>query len=192
MQSLKSQDEKPKLHGCTASQLASKGLTEAQASDALIALHADQCNFITKVGIENQQGKYAINWQAAFLSLQSMLIERYVEQTYCAHHVRVYRILKAKGFVEEKELTKLSLLPQKNIRVIISRMISDGLFQMQEVPQSLRNTTQGVLFGLSFGGRAGQVIFKKRVEQAIINLLERDGKLGPMQNLCLEMNHLNF
>ena len=62
MQQLVSQDSKPKLHGFIASQLVRKGMTETQASDALISLHADQCNFITKVGIENQQGKYAINW----------------------------------------------------------------------------------------------------------------------------------
>jgi len=40
-----------------------------------------------------------------------MLIERYIESTYGAHHVRVMRILNEKGFVEEKEITKLSLLP---------------------------------------------------------------------------------
>jgi transcription initiation factor IIE alpha subunit len=56
-----------------------------------------------------------------------MLIERYIEQTYGAHHVRICRILRAKGFLEEKELTKLSLLPQKNLRVIISLLITEGL-----------------------------------------------------------------
>ena len=89
---------------------------------------------ITKVGIVAQQGKYAINWRSAFVSMQTMLIDRYVESTYGKHQVRVLRILRQKGFTEEKELTKLSLLPQKNLRVILTKFINDGLLQIQEKP----------------------------------------------------------
>lgn len=56
-----------------------------------------------------------------------MLVEKYIETTYGPHHVRVYRILKAKGFMEEKDLTKLSLLPQKNLRSILAKLMSDGI-----------------------------------------------------------------
>jgi transcription initiation factor IIE alpha subunit len=40
-----------------------------------------------------------------------MLVEKYITQTYGPHHVRVVRIMKAKGFLEEKDLTRFSLLP---------------------------------------------------------------------------------
>jgi hypothetical protein len=40
-----------------------------------------------------------------------MLVEKYITQTYGSHHVRVVRIMKAKGFLEEKDLTRFSLLP---------------------------------------------------------------------------------
>jgi len=76
-------------------------------NEALKAIYADRANLITKVGSE----KYGINWKTSLISLQYMLIERYIESTYGAHHVRVMRILNEKGFVEEKEITKLSLLP---------------------------------------------------------------------------------
>lgn len=56
-----------------------------------------------------------------------MLLDNYVEGVYGVHHTRVIRILRQKGFLEEKELTKLSLLPQKNLRVILSRLTVDGI-----------------------------------------------------------------
>jgi hypothetical protein len=70
--------------------------------------------------------------------------------------------------------------------------VKDGLVQIQEVPQVLRQSTSGPMFGLSFGGKSGITIFKARVEQAIENILVKDGKLGALHDLCLELNHLTF
>ena len=119
----------------------------------------------------SQQGKYAVNWRAAFASMQSMLIDRYVESIYGKHQVRVLRILRQKGFTEEKELTKLSLLPQKNLRVILTRFINDGLVQIQEKPQSLKSNSSGPLYALSFGGAGPIIQFRQRVAQSILNHL---------------------
>jgi DNA-directed RNA polymerase III subunit RPC3 len=82
---------------------------------------------VLRVGIAANGGKFAINWQQAFKNLQLMLLDNYVEVIYGAHHTRVVRILRQKGFLEEKELTKLSLLPQKNLRVILSRLTVDSI-----------------------------------------------------------------
>jgi DNA-directed RNA polymerase III subunit RPC3 len=82
---------------------------------------------VLRVGIAANGGKFAINWQQAFKNLQLMLLDNYVEGIYGAHHTRVVRILRQKGFLEEKELTKLSLLPQKNLRVILSRLTVDSI-----------------------------------------------------------------
>lgn len=80
-----------------------------------------------KAGVAASGDKFAIDWDQAYKSLQIMLLDNYVEGVYGAHHARVIRILRSKGFLEEKELTKLSLLPQKNLRVILSRLTVDGI-----------------------------------------------------------------
>ena len=41
--------------------------------------------------------------------------------------------MRQKGFIEEKELVKLCLLPQRNIRAIVNRLITDGMIQTQEL-----------------------------------------------------------
>ena len=128
---------RPKLNGFTASEILacnnSLG-TDAQVVEALESLHADKTGLITTSGMAAKQAKYAIDWHSAFSSLQQMLIEKYVEDIYGKHHVRVFRILRQKGFTEEKELTKLCLLPQKNLRVILTKFVNEGFIQIQEKP----------------------------------------------------------
>ena len=81
---------RPKMNGHSAAEILASSTkeslgTETQISEALEFLHADQAGLITKVGIVAQQGKYAINWRSAFVSMQMMLIDRYVESTYGKH-----------------------------------------------------------------------------------------------------------
>ena len=43
------------------------------------------------------------------------------------------RVLRQKGFMEERELVKLCLLPQQNIRAIVGKLMSEGLIMSQEI-----------------------------------------------------------
>jgi len=77
---------------------------------------------------------YAINWSGAFKSVQLTLFEQIISTSLGAHYSRVLRILRQKGFIEEKELTKMCLLPQKNIRSLVNKLVHDGLVTFQEMP----------------------------------------------------------
>lgn len=142
--------------------------------------------------MEANQGKYAINWQTAFQSVQTMLLDKYVEKTYSSHHLRVVRILRSQGYLEEKDLTKFTLLPQKNLRAILCQLICDGVICSQEVPQSMKSSVSGPIYGLSFQGRGLLDAYRSRVVQSILNLVVKVGKLGPMHGLCVEMNHMHY
>lgn len=72
-----------------------------------------------------------MNWGDAFAKVQVSLIDQVVNGAYGsgkgAHFCRVLRILRQRGFMEEKEIVKLSLLPQKNVLAIVNRFLADGL-----------------------------------------------------------------
>lgn len=91
-------------------------------------------------------GKYAINWVEGFKTVQKLLFDTLAEGIYGSNHVRVMRVLRQKGFLEEKELTKFCLLPQRNLRAILSRLMSDGVIQTQDLPASVKGS--GPLYGL--------------------------------------------
>jgi hypothetical protein len=82
----------------------------------------------------------------------------------------VVRILRQKGFLEEKELTKLSLLPQKNLRVILSLLITEGILQTQDLPQSVKGAhSSGPMYGLH--ARTLLSLFQQNVAKTLLNLL---------------------
>lgn len=66
-------------------------------------------------------------------------MDEYICKTYGDHHLRVIRILRQEGFIEEKELTKFSLLPQRNLRSILSRLMCEGFVSTQDIPISLKS-----------------------------------------------------
>jgi ribosomal protein S8 len=49
-----------------------------------------------------------------------------VEETMSKYHSRVVRILKAKGFLEEKDIISMCLLSVKDTRTLINQLLSEG------------------------------------------------------------------
>lgn len=126
--------------------------------------------------------------------MQKALNERIITNVYSAHHAKVMRILAQKGFCEEKELVKMSLLPQKNVLAIVNRLLADGYLLTQEMPikggSSVAPSGCLLLFGLNQSHIQKKMGFN--VTKATLNLLLRVGSLGHCQNLALEMNHLSI
>ena len=94
--------------------------------------------------------------------------------------------------MEEKELVKLCLLPQQNVRSIVGRLLSDGLLLSQEV--AVKGSNASGYKALMYGVNVLSVYQKLglQMQHATLNLLLRARKLGMMQNITLELNHLNF
>ena len=57
--------------------------------------------------------------------------------------------------MEEKEIVKLSLLPQKNVLAIVNRLLADGLISTQEMPikggSSVGRNGDLLLYGVTQG-----------------------------------------
>ena len=95
--------------------------------------------------------------------------------------------------MEEKEIVKLSLLPQKNVLAIVNRFMADGLLTTQEMPIK-GGSSIGHNGGLLLYGVTSSQMTKKvghNLAKTILNVsLATGGKLGKLSNLTLEMNHL--
>lgn len=61
----------------------------------------------------------------------------------------------------------------------------------QDLPGHLRGAQlAGTMYGLNT--KVAQTLFRRRVSQAMLNLLEKWGRLAQMSDLSNEFNHLNF
>ena len=87
-------------------------LSEAKIASACRLLAEDAANIVkeTKDG-RSQQGLYAINWLAGYNSVKAALVDQIITNSYGRDHSQVVRVLRQKGFVEEKELVKMCCLP---------------------------------------------------------------------------------
>lgn len=166
---------------------------------ALAALDADQSEIVTRLSFDQhlQLGRYAINWQAGFRTIQTSLVDSVVAGAYGSgkgiHFCRVLRILRQRGFMEEKEIVRLSLLPQANVLAIVNRFIADGLLTTQEMPIK-GGSSVGLKGDLLLYGVFKDTLRKKmghNIAKSILNvMLATRGTLGKLSNLPLEMNHL--
>jgi hypothetical protein len=62
--------------------------------------------FIKKVSFDHklQADVYAVNFSGMFQAFREQLIMGIVEETMSKYHARVMRVLRAKGFLEEKDI----------------------------------------------------------------------------------------
>ena len=195
-----SKEQQPaRLHPFTAQDLSSRlqGTSVSKIEQALMTIAADQSDLVTSLVQDNNVRRYAVNWGDAFAKVQASLIDQVVTGAYGsgkgAHFCRVLRILRQRGFMEEKEIVKLSLLPQKNVLAIVNRFLADGLLLTQEMPIK-GGSSVGLAGGLLLYGVSAPALQKKmghNVAKSVLNvMLATGGTLGKLNNLTLEMNHL--
>ena len=95
-----------KLQGATATDLKKHlpSLSEAKIISAFRLLAQDSAGIVKEKGTDrgSQQGIYAINWLSGFNSVKLTLLEQIISNRYCAHHSRVIRVLRQRGYLEEK------------------------------------------------------------------------------------------
>mmetsp|Transcript_15152 Transcript_15152/g.19176 ORF Transcript_15152/g.19176 Transcript_15152/m.19176 type:complete len:181 (-) Transcript_15152:55-597(-) len=175
------------------------GQSVSKIEEALSRLATDESEAVARLSFDQQThlGRYAVNWKAAFAKVQASLLDSIVAGAYGAgkgaHFCRVLRILRQRGFIEEKEIVKLSLLPQKNVLAIVNRLLADGLLLTQEMPIK-GGSSVGLSGGLLLYGVSTAALQKKmghNVAKTLMNvMLATGGSLGRVSNLTLEMNHL--
>ena len=87
---------------------------------------------MTKVGVKNTDGLglFAVDWRGAFRNVQISLVEEIINKARGPHFAKVVRILRQKGYLEEKEVRRMALLPQKNILSILNRLVADKVVQL--------------------------------------------------------------
>lgn len=97
-------------------------------------LAEDPRRFVTWAGSRGRG-----EWRVDFRSLVTQLMQREIESIITSRFgplaSRIIRVLHAKGKLDEKQLSTLGLLKQKDIRCTLTAMQEVGLVDIQEVPK---------------------------------------------------------
>ena len=97
---------------------------------------ADSCHLIRKIG-SRSMGEWQIDYPHLTNTLRTTEIETIVFQKYGHLAPRLLRIIKEKRKIDEKGLSSIALLRQKDIRHILTALHESDILELQEVPKRL-------------------------------------------------------
>lgn len=89
-------------------------------------------------------------WKVDFRALTDTLIQRELENTVTARYgpiaTRLVRLLHAKGKLDEKQVSNLGMIRQKEIRAVLSTMQEASIVETQEVPKDASRQPSRTLY----------------------------------------------
>jgi len=90
---------------------------------------------LSQIG-DGASAKWFVPWRALGGGVKRALVERVIADKLGPQAVRCWRILDAKGKLDEKHLARLAFLSVKEAREVIGRLSASAFIEAQEVPRS--------------------------------------------------------
>ncbi|KAG0221086.1 RNA polymerase III subunit C82 [Mortierella sp. GBA43] len=85
-------------------------------------------------------GQYIIHLRAASKILKRNLIQDIVSSRFGQPYVRIMNMLLEKGKLEEKQISRFSMMPIKDVREKLTTLCTFGILNLQEVPKTTDRT----------------------------------------------------
>ncbi|GFG33248.1 hypothetical protein Cfor_04556 [Coptotermes formosanus] len=110
-------------------------------------MEEDSSRFISRVG-DSSGGQYSINMKTAFTQLTWATIENIVMERFGSKAARIFRLVRAKGFVDQEQIQQVAMIPAKEAKLLTYRLLEENFLQMQELRKSLASNVPNKTFFL--------------------------------------------
>ncbi|KAI9209760.1 RNA polymerase III subunit RPC82 helix-turn-helix domain-containing protein [Polychytrium aggregatum] len=128
---------------------------EGEDSDNRLAsyldvLAEDPAGFLTKID-ERGGGTYVVALERLKGYLQTLAIESMIYERYGSVFCRIWRLLKIEGYLDEKQVSRLAMIPIKTARECLNELMAGGFVFIQDVPKTTDHAPSRTfyLFGVS-------------------------------------------
>lgn len=74
---------------------------------------------------------YSVDLGNLIHMIQFKTLEKIVEEKYGQYHARIFRVLENLGFQDEKQISDLCLIPLKEARTCIVKLMTDRYIEIQ-------------------------------------------------------------
>ncbi|ORY63960.1 RNA polymerase III subunit RPC82-domain-containing protein [Pseudomassariella vexata] len=116
-----------------------------QMRQHLLLLAESNRRFIRHCGMRDQ-GEWTVDFDSLMRTLKYSEIDTLIEQTFGKPGLRLTRILRAKGKLDDKTLPALALMKKADVHVKMVEMELAGFLEVQEVPRDNNRTASRTLF----------------------------------------------
>ncbi|XP_049835779.1 DNA-directed RNA polymerase III subunit RPC3-like isoform X1 [Schistocerca gregaria] len=110
-------------------------------------LEEDSSQFVGKDG-DSGGGQYVLNIKEAFTQLTWTTIENTVLERFGSKAARIFRLVRAKEFVEQEQIQQLVMIPAKEAKLYTYRLLQENFIQMQELRKTMSTNQPNKTFFL--------------------------------------------
>ncbi|PHH79611.1 hypothetical protein CDD82_2288 [Ophiocordyceps australis] len=137
----------------------------------LVLLAESKHRFVRHCGT-NGRGQWAIDLGQVMESLRESELDAYIEQSYGRHGLRLTRILRERGKLDEKMLPSTALMKKSDVQEKMLAMQMAGLVDVQEVPKDNSRLANRTIFFWSFDGKRTQSQLLDDVYKTMLRCLQ--------------------
>ncbi|KAI1869046.1 uncharacterized protein JN550_006033 [Neoarthrinium moseri] len=117
----------------------------AQMRQHLLVLAESTQQFLRHTGTRDQ-GEWTVDFELLMPKLQLIEIDTLIEEAFGRPGLRLVKILRAKGKLDDRTLPSLALMKKQDVYTKMTEMELQGFLDVQEVPRDTNRTASRTLF----------------------------------------------
>ncbi|KAM5129681.1 DNA-directed RNA polymerase III subunit RPC3 isoform 1-T2 [Mantella aurantiaca] len=144
-----------------------------QVLDQYLSLLADDpLEFVGRSG-DSGGGMFVINLHKAVATLASSNLESIVQERFGSRCARIFRLLLRKRHLEQKQVEDFAMIPAKEAKDMLYKMLSVNLISLQEIPKTPDHAPSRTFYLYTVNSLPVARMLLQRCYKTVANLIER-------------------
>ncbi|NP_001086474.1 polymerase (RNA) III (DNA directed) polypeptide C (62kD) S homeolog isoform X1 [Xenopus laevis] len=144
-----------------------------QVLDQYLTLLADDpLEYVGRSG-DSGGGMFVINLHKAVASLATATLESLVQERFGSRSARIFRLLLRKRHLEQKQVEDLAMVPAKEAKEMLYKMLSQNLVSLQEIPKTPDHAPSRTFYLYTVNTLPCARMLLQRCYKTVANLIER-------------------
>ncbi|MEE6491610.1 hypothetical protein FKM82_016293 [Ascaphus truei] len=144
-----------------------------QVLDQYLSLLADDpLEFVGRSG-DSGGGMFVINVHKAVASLATATLESIVQERFGSRCARIFRLLLRKRHLEQKQVEDFAMVPAKESKDMLYKMLSENLVTLQEIPKTPDHAPSRTFYLYAVNTLPSARMLLQRCYKTVANLIER-------------------
>ncbi|XP_060676828.1 DNA-directed RNA polymerase III subunit RPC3 isoform X1 [Hemiscyllium ocellatum] len=138
----------------------------------LTLLSDDPMEFVGKSG-DSGGGMFVINLHRALASLARATVESVVQERFGSRSARIFRLLLRKRHLEQKQVEDFAMIPAKEAKEMMYRMLSENYISLQEIPKTPDHAPSRTFYLYTVNLLPTARMILQRCYKTVVNLINR-------------------
>ncbi|XP_029436910.1 DNA-directed RNA polymerase III subunit RPC3 isoform X3 [Rhinatrema bivittatum] len=135
-------------------------------------LSSNELEFVGRSG-DSGGGMFVVNLHKALASLASVTLESVVQERFGSRCARIFRLLLRKRHLEQKQVEDFAMVPAKEAKDMLYKMLSENLVTLQEIPKTPDHAPSRTFYLYTVNTLASSRLLLQRCYKTVANLVER-------------------